>query len=459
MDRPYAKYLVYAVLYVANAAIIFSPILLHPTPHDTFPIVRAVIIFFASTLLTKYFVYMMLSPLYDVWAARRNRKFRDRILAYRPDVSVVIPAWNEEVGIVRTVRSALENTYRGFLEVVVVNDGSTDGSDAVIRAFQEEYEASAAAHPNRRLVYRYKANGGKGSALNEGIRLSTGEIVVTIDADCYVTSTAIENFVKQFVDPKVMAAVGNVKIGNTKTLVGTVQYLEFLFSFYFKKADSLMNTIYIVGGAAGAFRREVFDRVGYYSVGHITEDIDFSVRIQAAGMRIVYAANAIVYTEGASDLEGLMKQRLRWKRGRFRTFWEHRDLFFNNGEGMSFVLTFVILPFAVFGDIQLFGELFFLLFLYIYSLWTSDFSSFFSGIVVVNSMFLVQLFDARAQIKKLPFFLVAPIAWMLFYITSYVEHHALMKSVSDAVKKEKPQWQRWQRHGVLDGQAAAVGRQ
>ncbi|HUC01396.1 MAG TPA: glycosyltransferase [Candidatus Paceibacterota bacterium] len=451
MRHSYAKYPIYAVLYVVNAAIIFSPFILHPTPHDTFPFVRAVIIFFASVLLTKYFVYMMLSPIYDVWAARRNRKFRDEILAYRPDVSIVIPAWNEEVGIVRTMRSALENSYRGSLEVVVVNDGSTDNSDAVIRAFQKEYEASAAAHPNRRLVYRYKGNGGKGSALNEGIRLSGGEIIMTIDADCYVTPTAVENFVKQFVDPKVMAAVGNVKIGNTGTLIGTIQYLEFLFSFYFKKADSLMNTIYIIGGAAGAFRREVFEKVGLYDTGHITEDIDFSVRIQAAGMRIVYAANAIVYTEGASDIEGLMKQRLRWKRGRFRTFWEHRGLFFNNGEGMSFALTFVILPFAVFGDVQLFGELFFLLFLYIYSLWTSDFSSFFSGIVVVNSMFIVQLFDARSHIKKLPFFLVAPIAWMLFYVTSYVEHNALMKSVSGAIKKEELRWQRWQRHGVLEG--------
>jgi biofilm PGA synthesis N-glycosyltransferase PgaC len=447
------KILIYGFLYVVNAAIIFSPFILHPQPHNVLPLIRAVIIFFASVLLTKYFVYMMLSPLYDVWVARRNRTFKDQILTYRPEVSIVIPAWNEEVGIVKTIRSALQSTYSGFLEVIVVNDGSTDGSDAAIRAFKDEYETTADDHQNRRLVYRYKNNGGKGSALNEGIRLSTGAIIVTIDADCYVTSTAIENFVKNFVDPKVMAAVGNVKIGNTSTVIGTLQYLEFLFSFYFKKADSLMNTIYIIGGAAGAFRREVFEKIGLYDTGHITEDIDFSVRIQAAGMRIVYAANAIVYTEGASDIEGLLKQRLRWKRGRFRTFWEHRELFFNSDENMSVALTFVILPFAIFGDIQLFGELFFLIFLYLYSLWTSDFSSFFSGIVVVNSMFIVQLFDARSQIKKVPFLLVAPIAWLLFYITSYVEHNALMKSVSGVIKKEELRWQRWQRKGVLDTQA------
>jgi cellulose synthase/poly-beta-1,6-N-acetylglucosamine synthase-like glycosyltransferase len=452
MKRSYGKTVIYAGLYLLNAAIIFSPFILHPEPHNTLPLLRAIIVFFASVLLTKYFVYMMLSPMYDVWVLRRNRKFRAQMISYKPDVSVVIPAWNEAVGIVRTIRSVLESTYVGMIELVVVNDGSTDGSDAIIRAFIDEYQTSDAEHPNRRVLYRYKMNGGKGGALNEGILMSSGAIIVTIDADCYVTPTAIDSFVRTFADPGVMAAVGNVKIGNTGTVLGTLQYLEFLFSFYFKKADSLLNTIYIIGGAAGAFRREVFEKIGLYNTDHITEDIDLSVRIQAAGMRIVYAANAVVYTEGAGDLAGLMKQRLRWKRGRFKTFWEHRYLFLSNDEKTSSLLAFAVLPFAIFGDTQLFGELFFLAFLYIYSLWTSDFSSFFSGIIVVNSMFVVQLFDARRQVKIAPFLLLAPIGWLLFYVTSYVEYDALIQSIWGMFKRRELRWQRWQRRGVLEGQ-------
>jgi biofilm PGA synthesis N-glycosyltransferase PgaC len=449
------RFFIYLALYLVSIGVVASLFLLHPIPRTPLPIVREIIIFFASVLLIKYFIYMALSPVYDLWVARYRVNFRDTIALYRPKVSVIIPAWNESVGILETVRSLLANTYQP-LEIVIVNDGSTDNSDALIREFITEREHMLAndgvtqSDSGKMIVYHYKENGGKGAALNTAIALSTGEIIVSIDADCYVTPTAIENFVTYFANPKVMAAVGNVKIGNTQTIVGTVQYLEFLFSFYFKKADSLMNTIYIIGGAAGAFRREMFEQIGGYHVGHITEDIDLSVRIQRAGMKIVYAADAVVYTEGASDIHGLMKQRLRWKWGRFKTFWEHRLFFFSSQDGNNPLLTWGILPLAIFGDIQLFGELFFLLFLYAYSFWTDNFSSFISGIIVVSSMFVVQIVSEGTEAKKLSFLALAPIGWLLFYITTYVEHNALLKSISGSIAQRQPQWQRWQRKGVKD---------
>lgn len=443
------KGIVYTFLYAASFGIIASTFLIHPIARTPFPIVRTIIILFATILLTKYFIYMLLSPIYDIWATHRDRKFAEHIATYRPKVSVVIPAWNEAVGIRATVASVLANNYEP-LEVIVVNDGSTDASDEIMRSLTAEYAATAAEHPNKTLVYHYKENGGKGKALNAGILISSGDIIVSIDADCYVDPNAVANFVKAFVDPSVAAAVGNVKIGNTRTLLGTVQYLEFLFSFYFKKADSLLNTIYIIGGAAGAFRRTTLEDVGLYHTNHITEDIDLSVRIQKAGMRIVYAADAIVYTEGASDLRGLAKQRLRWKRGRFRTFWDHRDLFFASNTGQNRMLTWGILPLALFGDAQLFGEVFFLLFLYWYSFWTDNFSSFISGIVVVSSMFIVQMFDDPIMRKKAGFILLAPIGWLLFYISTYVEHDALIKSIWGSLTRKNITWQRWQRKGVTD---------
>lgn len=246
-----------------------------------------------------------------------------------------------------------------------------------------------------------------------------------------------------------MAAVGNVKIGNTSHVLGTLQYLEFLFSFYFKKADSLMNTIYIIGGAAGAFRREVFDRIGYFDSRNITEDIDLSVRVQEAGMRIVYIADAIVYTEGASTFMGLKQQRLRWKYGRFQTFYNHRKLFFSTRKNHNRLLTWLVLPLAIFGDVQLFFELLFLVFLYIYSILTHDFSSFFSGIIVVSSMFVVQLFDDGSS-KSVSFYALAPVSWMLFYLTTIIEHRALFKSISMMYSREKLRWQRWQRVGCFE---------
>ena len=449
-----SKAIIYTSLYIFTGGIILSAILLDSVSDSRFPLLRAIIIFFASILLTKYFLYMILSPLYDIKLAYRQRQLRDRIATYRPLVSVMIPAWNEGVGVLATIQSLLESSYTN-LEVVVVNDGSTDNTDAIVRTFAKEYEKQQFARTGskntapRLVYYACPQNGGKGNALNTAIRIAQGDILISIDADCIVEKNAVSNFVKHFADPTVMAAVGNVKIGNTKKVIGMVQYLEFLFSFYFKKADSLMNSIYIIGGAAGAFRREVFERVGDYSTTNITEDIELSVRIQDAGMKINYVADAIIYTEGASDLNGLMKQRLRWKRGRFETFLQHRNLFFSLRKRHNKILTCVLLPLALFAEIQLFLEILFLGFLYIYSFATNDFSSFLSGVIIVSSMFFVQMFFDEKKTRRVSFFLLSPIGWVLFYLSTFVEYQALLRSVWGFIRGKEVKWQRWQRTGAM----------
>lgn len=443
------KLFLYGGLYLVTGFIVSSMLFLDPESKNVLPWLRVVIIVFATTLLTKYFIYMLFSPWYDAWKYWKYcHVLKKEVVAYKPLVSVVVPAWNEEVGILATIESLLASTYRS-VELVVVNDGSTDQSDQMIKDFLREYERSATNEEGRiPITYQYQKNGGKGHALNTAIALAKGDIIISIDADCAVAPTAIANFVKYFADPKVMAAVGNVKIGNNGSVIGIIQYLEFLFSFYFKKADSLFNTIYIIGGAAGAFRREVFEQLGGYTVDNITEDIELSMRIQDAGMKIVYASDAVVYTEGATDIKGLGSQRLRWKRGRFHTFHYFRHLFFSSKPGHKKTLTWGILPLALFGDLQLFLEPLFLIFLYIYSFITQDYSSFISGIVVVGSMFVIQvLFDERKK-RKWTFYALLPIGWLLFYMTTIVEYMALIKSIWSSMFNKKTVWQSWDRTGV-----------
>lgn len=442
------KFLIIALLYAVTGLLIFSIIWWAPYERNDFPLFRLFIITFATILLTKYFIYMIVSPWYDVVLAyKRQIQKEGGKPAYAPKVSVIVPAWNEEVGLVKTVQTILKSEYRN-VEVVVVNDGSTDASDLLMKEFLSQY--NPAHNDNIRVIYKYKDNEGKGKALNDGIMLSSGDLIVSIDADCILLPDTVGNFVKHFEDEKVMAAVGNVKIGNKDGILEMLQYLEFLFSFYFKKADSLFNTIYIIGGAAGAFRRSVFDTVGFYSSENITEDIDFSVRIQKAGMRIVYAADAIVYTEAANTIRGLAAQRLRWKRGRFQTFYQHKKLFFSEHKKHNKLLSWLVLPLALFGDVQLFFEAFFLVFLYIYSFITHDFSSFISGIIVVSSMFFVQIWDDKHSNRKdvLTLYLLAPIGWLLFYLTTAIEYRALIKSVWGMATGQELAWQKWNRIGV-----------
>lgn len=441
------KAAVYVALYVFTIIIVISAFILKPTPTWDYPILRGVIIFFCTILLTKYFFYMLLSPWYDIYTARKKKKYELSTRRYKPMVSVLIPAWNESCGIIRTMETVLKSTYTN-MELVVINDGSTDDSDKLINEFIKSYKILTSTKKLIPIVYQYQQNGGKGAALNKAVSLSHGDILLTIDADCAVMPDTIENFVRHFRDRKVMAAVGNVKVGNNKHLLGVIQQLEFLFSFYFKKADSLMNTIYIIGGAAGAFRREVFEKIGGFNTTNITEDIDLSVRIQKAGMKTVYADDAIVYTEGASEIKGLLKQRLRWKRGRFETFFQHSELFFSDKKEHNKILTWLILPFACLAEVQLSMELGFLAFLYIYSYLIHDFSSFIPGILIVSCMFFVQiLFDDTQKAPGYLYFL-APIGWLLFYLATFVEVSALVNSVLGLVQKKKITWQKWERVGV-----------
>jgi len=447
------KFYVYAALYAVLIAIFASTILLEPAESHSFPLLRSIIIIFASILLTRYFIYMFLSPWNEVLEIHKKQKNEkiSSITCYTPKVSIIVPAWNEGAGVITTIEALLKSTYRN-IEILVIDNASTDSTAESVTALISQHNLASKSLPSSERIkvkYYYEGTQGKGHALNLGLKMATGDIIMSIDADCYVPDDTVGNFVKYFRDPKVMAAVGNVRIGNTDTVIGVVQYLEFLFSFYFKKAESLVNTIYIIGGAAGAFRREVFEQLGGYSTTNITEDIELSMRIQAAGMRIAYANDAYVFTEGAATLAGLMKQRLRWKRGRFETLIEHKYMFFSRKKEHNKLLTFFILPLTMLGELQLGFEIAFLTFLYIFSFLTNDFTSFYSGIIVVSSMFLIQVIFDNHREKLWGFILLAPIGWLLFYVSTFVETSALFRALVGYIRKTEVTWQKWDRQGVF----------
>ena len=438
------EFFCYAIMYGITISVIAFPFFLEPVFVFESPVVRYLIIGFATLLLTKYGLFMLLGPWHDIKMRIRNKLYFDDI-DYNPLVSVMIPAWNEGVGLIHTIESLLRSEYRKF-EIVVVNDGSTDDSDEKMCKFLRKHMTSH--NKDIKIRYRYQENSGKGGALNHAIATAKGEILISIDADCSVDPQAIGEFVKIFKDPAVDGAVGNVKIGNRNNTVGIVQYLEFLFSFYFKRADALLGTIYIIGGAAGAFRKSVFERLGGYSTTNLTEDIELTVRMQDAGMKIEFASEAVVYTEGASDLASLKKQRLRWKRGRFQTFYQHMHLFFSTKKRHNKFLTWGIMPLAIIQEIQLLLEIPFLIFLYVFSILNADFTSYLTGVLVVGMMFVVQFTFYDKSTRRVSFIALAPIGWLLFYTATYVESWALIKSIESFIFKKEISWQKWERKGI-----------
>jgi peptidoglycan-N-acetylglucosamine deacetylase len=247
----------------------------------------------------------------------RRRRFDP---SYRPKVSVVIAAYNEARVIRRTIETVLGGVYRD-VEVIVVDDGSRDGTAEVVRA-------AFGDHPQVHVLA--KENGGKASALNRGLEVATGAVIVALDADTLFDRWTIERLVRHFADPRVGAVAGNVKVGNTTNILTRWQAIEYITSQNFdRRAYDLLNCITVVPGAVGAWRRAAIDQAGGYSSQTLAEDTDLTWTIRKLGYRIVTENEALAYTEAPDGLRPLAKQRFRWAFGTLQNLWKHRGALLN----------------------------------------------------------------------------------------------------------------------------------
>jgi peptidoglycan-N-acetylglucosamine deacetylase len=235
---------------------------------------------------------------------------------YKPEVSVLVPAYNEESVIVDTVRAALASDYPK-LEVLVVDDGSTDRTAELIKAnFGRD----------RRVRLLLQSNHGKPSALNHALGEAIGEIAISIDADTIVDSEAIPRLVRHFADPKVGAVAGNVKVMNRNRWITRWQALEYITSQNLeKRAFDLLNCIPVVPGAVGAWRTDLLRSSGGFSGDTVAEDTDLTLTIRRNGWKILYDEDAIGRTEVPETVDALIKQRFRWTFGTLQAVWKHRD--------------------------------------------------------------------------------------------------------------------------------------
>jgi cellulose synthase/poly-beta-1,6-N-acetylglucosamine synthase-like glycosyltransferase len=259
-------------------------------------------------------------------AFRQRRKEQNTIWApvtQYPLVSVIVPAYNEAVNAVNSLKNLLQTNWPNT-EIIFVDDGSKDETyEKVYQAFHN--------HPLVRVLT--KPNGGKASALNFGIKESKAGYVVCIDADTQLHPDAIPKLMRHFlaVEGAVIGAVaGNVKVGNTVNLLTRWQSIEYITSQNFdRKAFAWLNGITVVPGAVGAFRKKAIEEAGGFTIDTLAEDCDLSVRILEQGYTIANEQEALAFTEAPESVKMFIKQRFRWSFGVMQTFWKHRDLLFN----------------------------------------------------------------------------------------------------------------------------------
>ncbi|MDP4285607.1 MAG: glycosyltransferase [Bacteroidota bacterium] len=237
-----------------------------------------------------------------------------------PLVSIIVPAYNEEVNAIRTVNSLLAQDYPE-IEIIFIDDGS---SDKTFSKVSEHFKA------NPKVQVYTKINGGKASALNFGIQKSNAEYVVCIDADTQLKTDAVTLLMKKFDNENIGAVAGNVKVGNEVNMITRWQSIEYITSQNFdRRAFDLLNCITVVPGAIGAFKKDAILIAGGFTTDTLAEDCDLTMRLLRNGYIIRNCTEAISYTEAPETFNQFLRQRFRWSFGVMQSFWKHRDTMFN----------------------------------------------------------------------------------------------------------------------------------
>lgn len=341
-------------------------------------------------------------------------------------VSIIVPAYNEEVTAIKTIESLLNLEYPS-LEIIFVDDGSKDATFAVV-------DAAYGNHPLVKVLT--KPNGGKASALNFGIERANHDFVVCIDADTQLKEDAIFHLMTYFTDDEIGAVAGTVKVGNENNLITRWQSIEYITAQNMdRRAFDLLNSITVVPGAIGAFRKEAIFKAGGFTYDTLAEDCDLTMRILKQGYIVKNCAEAIAYTEAPEQLGALLKQRFRWSFGVIQSFWKNRDALFNKKYkffgmvGMPNILIFqIVLPlFSPLADL--------LMIIGLFSDKPGKILFYYCAFIVLDCIVsAIAFWMEKEDYKKLIYIIPQRFIWrqLMYYV--------LFKSMRKAVKGELSGW-------------------
>jgi cellulose synthase/poly-beta-1,6-N-acetylglucosamine synthase-like glycosyltransferase len=271
-----------------------------------------------SLLMPLTFINIMFYLPIAIYEKFLNRDVaNNRVLTSIPIISVIVPAYNEEANIKRTLDSIIDSDYP-TKEIIVVDDGSTDLTYAIASRYMQTSN-------HCKITVMRKQNGGKVSAINYGLRFAFGEIIIVVDADSIIERNALKETAKQFQRSGVIAVAGKVKVLNTSNFLTNCTALELVLGAnLLRPAFSLLGIVMVVPGALGGFSKKMLMQGGLYDRDTLAEDFDITVKIAKGGGKIV-GISAVSYTEAPTTLKAFYKQRSRWYRGIFQTLLKHND--------------------------------------------------------------------------------------------------------------------------------------
>jgi cellulose synthase/poly-beta-1,6-N-acetylglucosamine synthase-like glycosyltransferase/peptidoglycan/xylan/chitin deacetylase (PgdA/CDA1 family) len=373
---------------------------------------------------------------------RNKRRFSWGPTVTRP-VSVIVPAYNEKECIANTLKSLARSTHP--IEIIVVDDGSTDGTSEISRQAALELGMT-----NVRVIRQ--ENAGKPAALNNGVRNASYDIVIMMDGDTVFEPDAVHQLVQPFADPEVGAVAGNAKVGNRDTIIGAWQHIEYVMGFNLdRRMYDLLRCMPTIPGAIGAFRREAVLQVGGMSEDTLAEDTDITIAMHRAGWRVVYQEHAKAWTEAPGSLGQLWSQRYRWSYGTMQALWKHRKSLTDKGPsgrfgrvGMPLVVIFQIVTPVFAPLIDVFTA---------YSMIFIDFqAALLAWLAVLGVQLVCAAYAFRLDKEQYRYLLMMPLQQLAYRQMMYL---VLIHSCITALTGGRLRWQKLKRTGEVGTPAGA----
>ncbi|MGV8171282.1 MAG: glycosyltransferase [Candidatus Woesearchaeota archaeon] len=251
-----------------------------------------------------------------------------RKLKTYPEVTVIVPAYNEEENIVPTIKAVEALDYpKKKISLIVVDDGSKDKTYSLAKAYCNKIKGF------RSIIVMTQKNSGKYVAMNNALKKVDTQYFSTLDADSFPHKDSLKNIMAEFIDKNIAAVSPILKVHKPKNYVQAIQWFEYSVNHFYKNVISELNSIHVTPGPLSTYRTAVVKRVGGFREAHKTEDMELAMRIQKADYTIVQCNNAFVYTKAPYTIRTLYSQRIRWNYGTLRNLVDYRKMMFNKRYG------------------------------------------------------------------------------------------------------------------------------
>lgn len=267
------------------------------------------------------FIFLYISIFWIIIFSLKEKKYEESNIF--PEVTIIIPAYNEEKGIRKTLESIFNLDYpKDKLKIIVIDDCSSDKTVEIVKEFK-----------NVKLVNRNERGGNAAIALNTGLNYVNTELFARVDADSYIERDSLKKLVKYFSDERIGSVISSILVDEPKNSLEKLQKFEYIITNFTRKLMAKIGTLHITNGVLSVYRTDIIKNIGGFDEKNLTEDYEIALRLRKNGYDIIMETDSRTYTHVPNTLNGFWRQRVRWYRGFISNNLKYKDILFNKKFG------------------------------------------------------------------------------------------------------------------------------